>query len=106
VTFAVDGFSGLAAFRALPLVSIKFLKIDSSLLNNIGGSRLDFALVKAITDVARALHIETVAKQDTAKLATDLDGIEFDLIQPCPSSAPLHEIALHEQEHIAGAEVG
>ena len=106
VTFAVDGFSGLAAFRALPLASIKFLKIDSSLLNNIGGSRLDFALVKAITDVARALHIETVAKHDTAKVANDLDGIEFDLIQPCQSSAPLHEIALREQEDIAGAEVG
>src|SRR3954451_3909990 len=30
--FAVDEFSGLASFRALPLASIQFLNIDSSLL--------------------------------------------------------------------------
>jgi ammonium transporter, Amt family len=91
---AVDDFSGLAAFRAMPLASIQFLKIDSSLLTNIATNPLDSALVKAISDVAHAMNIKTVSKYDSAVVLSDSQAGGIDFIQGISPPGPLEDTAL------------
>jgi diguanylate cyclase (GGDEF)-like protein len=107
VLLALDDFSGgLSSFRALPLSSIQFLKIDSALLTNIAQSPLDYALVKAINDVAHALHIKTVAKQlENAETMSDLRTIGIDMVQGFAVSRPrlLNTIELADELPIGQA---
>ncbi len=79
VSIAVDEFSGLVSFRTLPHESIHFLKIDSSLLGNVAPKGLDFALTKAIIDVAHAVNIKVVAKLDKTEELQNLCGLGVDL---------------------------
>jgi diguanylate cyclase (GGDEF)-like protein len=53
------GYASLTHLRKMP---ISFLKIDRSFVTDIQGSGEDKAIVKAIVDMARALHLGTVAE--------------------------------------------
>ena len=82
VLVALDNFGGVSSFHALRLSPIQFLKIDSTLFANIANSPLDFALVKAINDVAHALDIKTVAEQiDSAETMREVRSIGVDFVQ-------------------------
>jgi Amt family ammonium transporter len=90
VLFAVDEFNaGLSSFRALSLGPLRFLKFDSALFPRISSSPLDFALVKAINDVAHSANIQTVVKQlEETKTLLDFQVIGTDFLQGASVSRP------------------
>ena len=90
VLFAVDEFNaGLSSFRALSLGPLRFLKFDSALFPRISSSPLDFALVKAINDVAHSANIQTVVKQlEETKTLLDFRVIGTDFLQGASVSRP------------------
>ena len=90
VLFAVDEFNaGLSSFRALLLGPLRFLKFDSALFPRISSSPLDFALVKAINDVAHSANIQTVVKQlEETKTLLDFRVIGTDFLQGASVSRP------------------
>jgi len=59
---ALDDFgSGFAAFSYLKHLPVKYVKIDGQFVQDLPGSTDDRVLVKAIVDVARGLHKQTIA---------------------------------------------
>lgn len=61
--FALDDFgSGFASFSYLRLLPVDYVKIDGSLIHNIHNNPTNYALVKAINEVAHTLNKETIAE--------------------------------------------
>ena len=62
------GYSSLSYLRSFPFDKIK---IDRSFIINVAGNESAAAIVKAIVDLAKALHMETTAEgvEDTEQLA-------------------------------------
>ena len=60
---ALDDFgSGFGSFSYLKHLPVNYLKIDGDFVRNLPGSSDDRILVKAIIDVARGLHKQTIAE--------------------------------------------
>ncbi|WP_051558992.1 putative bifunctional diguanylate cyclase/phosphodiesterase [Allorhizobium undicola] len=53
------GYSNIASLSRLP---IQWLKLDRSLIARIGDGHVEQAIVRAVLDMARALHIDVVAE--------------------------------------------
>ncbi|MFC7537507.1 EAL domain-containing protein [Sphingomonas sp. GCM10030256] len=93
VRIAVDdfgtGYTNLAYLTSLPLDT---LKIDRSLIANIGGEERDRIVVRAMIGLARELGLQVVVEgvEDSAQLAL-LAGWGCDLYQGFLQSAPLRE---------------
>lgn len=83
VQFALDDFgSGLSSFSYLKKLSIDYLKIDGSLVKDIVGSRLDQAMVSAITDIASVLNVKTIAEYvENESIIEVLKGLNIDYVQ-------------------------
>ena len=79
--FSLDDFgSGLSSFTYLKNLPVDYLKIDGQFISNVADNNVDESMVRAISQVGRAMGIETIAervetKQVLEKLGTI--GIEF-----------------------------
>ncbi|GAB3345523.1 putative bifunctional diguanylate cyclase/phosphodiesterase [Lysobacter tyrosinilyticus] len=93
---ALDDFgSGLASFAYLKSLPIDILKIDGLFVHDIDTNDLDYAVVRAVTEVARSQGKRTVAEwAETEAVLQRLREIGVDAVQgyaihkPCP----LHEL--------------
>ncbi|HEX7385720.1 MAG TPA: EAL domain-containing protein [Castellaniella sp.] len=73
------GYSSLAYLKNLP---VDTLKIDQSFIAKVAESAVDFSIVKAITDLARALSLTVVAEGvETQPQAEAVQQAGVDLIQ-------------------------
>lgn len=89
---ALDDFgSGLSSFAYLKGLPVDVLKIDGQFVRDIGTDPLDFAVVRAVTDVARALGKRTIAEWvESEAVLQQLRALGVDAAQgyamhrPCP----------------------
>jgi diguanylate cyclase (GGDEF)-like protein/PAS domain S-box-containing protein len=79
--FSLDDFgSGLSSFTYLKNLPVDYLKIDGQFIRNVAEDFVDESMVRAITDVGRAMGIETIAERvETKQVLDKLSdlGIEF-----------------------------
>lgn len=79
--FSLDDFgSGLSSFTYLKNLPVDYLKIDGQFIRNVAEDFVDESMVRAITDVGRAMGIETIAERVETKQVLDklsALGIEF-----------------------------
>jgi len=61
--FALDDFgTGFSSYAYLKELKVDYLKIDGIFVKNINEDEVDYAMVKSISDVAKAIGIETIAE--------------------------------------------
>ena len=61
--FSLDDFGvGYCSFKYLQQLDVDIVKIDGSFVSTMLDDPARFAMVKAINDVARAMHIKTIAE--------------------------------------------
>lgn len=86
------GYSSLQYLRSLP---IEFLKIDMSLISNLGKSPADRAIVLAIITMAHQIGVQVVAEGvETVEQYNCLKKFECDLIQGFLFGRPIDTLAI------------
>ncbi len=79
--FALDDFgSGLGSFNNLKSLAVDYLKIDGSIMRNIGSDPINQELVGAMMRMARALNVKVIAEQLEDSAAIDAArrmGVDF-----------------------------
>lgn len=101
--FALDDFgTGLSSFAYLQSLPVQILKIDGGFIRALEDGRVATAVVTAITGVARAMALQTVAESvETEALRTRVHGLGVDLAQghllgaPRPLDELIAELAGH-----------
>lgn len=81
--FALDDFgTGFSSYAYLKDLQVDYLKIDGVFVNNICDDEISLAMVKSISEVAKAIGIETIAEfvEDEATL-NKLSEIGIDYFQ-------------------------
>lgn len=97
---ALDDFgSGLSSFAYLKTLPVDILKIDGLFVRDIDRNELDYAVVRAVTDVARSQGKRTVAEwAETEAVLQRLREIGVDAAQgyaihrPCPLLDLIHQV--------------
>ncbi|WP_051484434.1 putative bifunctional diguanylate cyclase/phosphodiesterase [Shewanella waksmanii] len=80
-SLALDDFgSGFSSFAYLKLLDVDFVKIDGQFISQICSTPADQAIVKAICELAKDMHFQTVAEfvesEDIGKLVHSF-GVDF-----------------------------
>jgi diguanylate cyclase (GGDEF)-like protein/PAS domain S-box-containing protein len=79
--FALDDFgSGLGSFNNLKSLAVDYLKIDGSIMRNLGSDPVNQELVGAMMRMARALNVKVIAEQLEDSAAIDAArrmGVDF-----------------------------
>jgi EAL domain-containing protein (putative c-di-GMP-specific phosphodiesterase class I) len=90
----LDDFgAGAASFQYLHAFGVDFVKIDGSLVKEIGKSARDDALLKSILKLCGELNIETIAEHVTDKQTFDrARDIGFDMGQGAFLGAPMSDL--------------
>ncbi len=81
--FALDDFgSGLSSFAYLKNLPVDYLKIDGHFVANVHKDRVDRRMLEAISQVAEALDIRTIAERvETRAILNELADIGVDFAQ-------------------------
>jgi diguanylate cyclase (GGDEF)-like protein/PAS domain S-box-containing protein len=81
--FALDDFgSGLSSFMYLKTLPVDYLKIDAQFIANVVHDPVDRSMVEAISHVARAMGIETIAERvESAEVLAVLGGLGIGFAQ-------------------------
>jgi EAL domain-containing protein (putative c-di-GMP-specific phosphodiesterase class I) len=88
---AIDDLgAGYASLQALLHIPFSYLKIDKSFVAGITSSRDSLSIVRAISEMARGMHLRSVAEGvETEEVATILRGMGIDALQGALLSMPL-----------------
>lgn len=88
--FAIDDFgSGASSFYYLKHLDVDFLKIDGSLIRALTTPSNDAYFVRAIVEMCKGLHVQTVAEYvEDAELFEAVRSVGIDLVQGFYSGCP------------------
>ncbi len=88
--FALDDFGkGVSSMAYLKHLSVDYLKIDGSFVQNMADNQIDRTMVSAMNDLAHALGIETVAEcVENPVVVEHLCGLGVDYVQGFAVGAP------------------
>ena len=94
VKVCIDDFgAGAASFQYLQALSVDFLKLDGSYIKQIGTSRKNMILVRALANICRDLGITSIAEHvETESDAIILKDIGIDLAQGYLFGRPLSKL--------------
>ena len=97
--FALDDFGvGFTSYNYLKTMKVDFIKIDGSFIRKLGESVVDQAIVRSITDVARAIGIKTVAEfVETEEAVQMLMAMGVDYAQGYHVGMPAPELLVKDE---------
>ena len=81
--FALDDFgSGLSSFMYLKTLPVDYLKIDGQFVENVTHDRVDRSMIEAISQVAKAMGIQTIAERvESREVLAELGRLGIDYAQ-------------------------
>ena len=99
--FALDDFgTGFSSFGYLKNLDVDYLKIDGSFVRDIVDDKVDKAMIRAISEIAQEMGIETVAEYvENEKIVRELKKVGVDMGQGYGIAKPMPLDALHEFYH-------
>lgn len=89
-TFSLDDFgSGVSSFAYLKALTVDWLKIDGLFVGNIGHDRIDYEMVRSITDIGHVMGKKVVAESvESGVVLGQLKQIGVDYAQGLVLGAP------------------
>ena len=89
--FALDDFgSGLSSFMYLKTLPVDYLKIDGQFIENVTRDPVDRSMVEAISQVGRAMGIQTIAERvESAEVLAELARLGIGYAQGFHIAKPL-----------------
>lgn len=89
--FSLDDFgSGVSSFAYLKALTVDFLKIDGLFIGNIVADRIDYEMVRSITDIGHVMGKKVVAESVESTAAMDkLRQIGVDFVQGFAVGTPV-----------------
>jgi diguanylate cyclase (GGDEF)-like protein/PAS domain S-box-containing protein len=88
--FSLDDFgSGVSSFAYLKALTVDFLKIDGLFISNIANDRIDYEMVRSITDIGHVMGKKVVAESvENMNVLAKLREIGVDYVQGYAVGAP------------------
>jgi diguanylate cyclase (GGDEF)-like protein/PAS domain S-box-containing protein len=89
--FALDDFgSGVSSFAYLKALTVDYLKIDGLFIGNIVADRIDYEMVRSITDIGHVMGKKVVAESvESLEAMEKLRQIGVDFVQGFAVGAPV-----------------
>jgi diguanylate cyclase (GGDEF)-like protein/PAS domain S-box-containing protein len=89
--FALDDFgSGVSSFAYLKALTVDYLKIDGLFIGNIVADRIDYEMVRSITDIGHVMGKKVVAESvESLEALEKLRQIGVDFVQGFAIGAPV-----------------
>ncbi len=101
VSVSMDDFgTGYSSLSALKLLPIDILKIDRSLISDIGGNATSYSIVKAIVELGNALELEVLAEGvETEEQSRILNELGCNIVQGFLYGKPISAVDI-EREYL------